>query len=607
MIFSFRGGFRVDDIFPHQVEFKSLPQSRTTASGGSDPRTATTLILFEEFVPLEYRQQLAVTSSGGRRRLPSLFSQTGKSKQWKQAATLNGRPYVVGHVPLSPTYREVEFEGLLRGGSATKVISLGNKASMRAPPSRAMSTVSSDVNSEAPSTPRTAGISAPLYVPTPEPPPAPPKSEEMHSDSTMAASVASTKRTSRFRLPGGIPVPSPGGSRKTGIAPAEYSSVDFETRLASYSDDEYSGVTETEAVKQARRETKDDAWVDILVGSQDRRMGGQDAELTPAERRRGIRGRRSDPEIASMEVAQVLAAVQDRTPSPPSFHERVDHDYGMDHFHDQDVDEIETVPRTSKDQTEDESIDEDMEPDLDSKDVDEVDQLAMSARQMARQQRRLGYFDLHPERRPQPADLPDDDPRDRLAHDEDSADETDEDSTPKHSQSQPQPTAPPLRKLPTPPSPPRVQDTPVPVANQRQLEPPAPSVTQNGNGSHEPKSATPSKTAALIEMYRERERGTPPKPTGPVPAPIPTIIAPLQPSRLPVRSASLPKETALPPQGLPIATPSPKTSPKPSPSLDAGQIELPRVPLDETGRASPARYVHGAPLHNVLEEEEEEV
>jgi hypothetical protein len=414
------------------------------------------------------------------------------------------------------------------------------------------------------------------------------------------------KRTSRFRLPGGIPVPSPGGSRKTGMAPAEYSSVDFETRLASYSDDEYSGVTETEAVKQKRRESKDDAWVDILVGSQNRRIGGQDAELSAAERRRGLRGRRSDPDMASMEVAQVLAAVRDRSPSPPSLNDRVDRDYGVDHFHDQDVDEIETVPRTSEARSEDDTVDYAAELDLDPESVDdEVDQPAMTARQMARQQRRLGYFDLHPERRPQSVNPPEDDPRTRLAYDEDSADETDEDSPLEHSQ----PSLASLRKLPTPPEAPRaIPEVPIPPTTPRQIELPQPiNVAQNGNGSLELKTATPSKTAALIEMYRERERGTPPKPNGPVPLPVPVVIAPLQPSRLPVRSASLPKETGLPPQGQPIASPSPKASPKPSPPLEEGLIELPRVPLDESGRASPARYVHGAPLHNVLEEEEEEV
>ncbi|OBZ73366.1 hypothetical protein A0H81_07159 [Grifola frondosa] len=74
------------------VEFKSLPIARVgTVSGMADPRTSTTLMLFEEFVPYEYRQQIA-SSGTNRRRLPSIFSNSSKSKQWKPAPTLNGRP-----------------------------------------------------------------------------------------------------------------------------------------------------------------------------------------------------------------------------------------------------------------------------------------------------------------------------------------------------------------------------------------------------------------------------------------------------------------------------------------------------------------------------------
>jgi hypothetical protein len=36
-----------------QVEFKSLPMSRLTISGGTDPRTSSTVFLFEKFVLLE--------------------------------------------------------------------------------------------------------------------------------------------------------------------------------------------------------------------------------------------------------------------------------------------------------------------------------------------------------------------------------------------------------------------------------------------------------------------------------------------------------------------------------------------------------------------------
>lgn len=610
-----------------------MPPSRTTASGGSDPRTATSLVLFEEFVPLEYRQELAVTSSN-RRRLPSLFSPSSKSKQWKQAPTLNGRPYIVGHVPRSPSYREVEFEGLLRGGTGTKVISLGKNPTR--PSTRVMSSASTALPDDALAAPLLAGISSPTHTRRPDSPLPPLKSEDLQPDATT-----SPKKTSRFRLPGGIPVPSPGGSRKAGMVPAEYSSVDFETRLASYSDDEYSGDRngglEAETAKQKRRESKDDAWVDILVGTQSRRMGGQDAELKRGDdRRKGIRARRSDPDLASLEVAQALAAVRDRSPSPPTDDDRDGHEHFMEPVLDFDVDEIETVPRTSGGRSV--SVDESVVMDgtqLSEVDTtveeEEVGEPPLSKRQMARQQRRLGYFDLHPERRPASYNVADEDPRIRLAH-SDSEDDDDDDGDDIYGP--PEDERPPM----LPPkaattSSPMKESSPILLSSPlvrreleetRKAEPHSkvdpvvypPSISHNGNGNGtipkaatpstkavtpSTKAATPSKTAALIEMYRERERGTSPKPAAPsqVPSPIP-------PSRLPVRAASLAKEgPASPAPPVQPAAPSPKASP-PQLSLDVIDIP-PRVPVDESGRSSPARYVHGAPLHNVLEEEEEEV
>jgi hypothetical protein len=117
---------------------------------------------------------------------------------------------------------------------------------------------------------------------------------------------------------------------------------------------------------------------------------------------------------------------------------------------------------------------------------------------------------------------------------------------------------------------------------------------------------TPSKTAALIEMYRERERGgTSPKTVTPAAA-VPIVIAPLAPSRLPIRNASLGKDSTPPPPAPLVAAPTPsKVLPKPSLPEEADHIDLPRIPLEDTGRNSPARYIHGAPLHNVIEEEEE--
>jgi hypothetical protein len=397
--------------------------------------------------------------------------------------------------------------------------------------------------------------------------------------------------------------------------PSEYSTVDFKTRLASYSDDESNSVTESEAVKQKRRQSKDDAWVDILVGTQARRMSEEDAKPKEGEaRRRVLSSRRSDPDMASLEVAQVLAAVRDNRPlSVVNLNDRVDRDYGVDNLHDhlndQDVDEIETVPRTSdvraeaddddeeEEQEEQEEQEEEThfaaEPRLshDHEDADdELDMPAPSQRITLKQQRRLGYFDLHPERRRattgDPLDM-DADPRDRLAYD-DSDDEADDEDP----YGPPQPPAPTIRKLPVPPEAPRALPvTPAPEP-KHQAEP---TVAPKDS---EPKPTATSKTAALIELYREKERSTPPKPAGPVPL---SPIAPLTPSRLPVRTLQKEGGSLPAPQEQAIAT-----LPIPSPPKETTVTEPPRIVLEESGRASPARYVHGAPLHNVVEEEEEE-
>ncbi|KAJ8581004.1 hypothetical protein M405DRAFT_847307 [Rhizopogon salebrosus TDB-379] len=116
-----------------------------------------------------------------------------------------------------------------------------------------------------------------------------------------------------------------------------------------------------------------------------------------------------------------------------------------------------------------------------------------------------------------------------------------------------------------------------------------------------------SRTAALIEMYREREKKaqtTPPAST----------------SRLPVRSTSLdtlPKETALPPvlvvQSEPVVQSKPVVLPEPpvvlpEPVLVTPSDKAAEEPVAATGLhdEDPGRYVHGAPLHNVIEEEEED-
>jgi hypothetical protein len=81
--------------------------------------------------------------------------------------------------------------------------------------------------------------------------------------------------------------------------------IEFETRLASYSDDELNTINTNsrKMSKEERRRSKDDAWVDILVASHSRRAGNQDAEhrrLASSPPPRNVS--HQDPEIASLEI-----------------------------------------------------------------------------------------------------------------------------------------------------------------------------------------------------------------------------------------------------------------------------------------------------------------
>ncbi|KAH7886807.1 hypothetical protein F5I97DRAFT_1870488 [Phlebopus sp. FC_14] len=559
------------------IEFKSLPINKTTAPQGIDPRTGTTVVLFEEFVPLEYRQQLA-KESGTKRRLPFLFSPSIKSKQWKPAPTLNGRPYVVGHVPKSPSFREVEFEGLLRS-NGSKVLTL----SVQTPPSS--TALSPPTTNRDQSAPRVA-ISSPPSMNSTVPTPPNKQLERAASDTPLTQGGG---KKSRFRLP----VPSPSTVRRSGLVPAEYSSVDFETRLASYSDDELYETASikalTPAEKQERRMSRDDAWVDILVANHNRRMESQEAEWKgPGERVRGLKGGRSDPELASQEVAQVLAGIRARSPLSDDEREATP-----------EPTRVEGTPVSPK-----------------NKEVKDEDPDVVSV--MSYPKKRVGYFDLHPERRPGSG-------RTLPVRPQANADDSDGDDIPDelvYGMPERAPVLPPepLRAsfetegseyAPTSSASP-VREIDVPEfadVEERREE------MESGHSRAEsttlpqillptpdtPKPTGQSKTAALIEMYREREKQT---------------FSTVTPSRLPLRSSSLhDKEEAS--HLVPVVIPSPASPSQPVMSnqhiddeVDFDQEEVLLAPPDMlfegSGRNSPGRYVHGEPLHNVLEEEEEE-
>jgi hypothetical protein len=360
----------------------------------------------------------------------------------------------------------------------------------------------------------------------------------------------------------------------------------------------------------------------------------------------------TDPDLAGLEAAQALAAEtigREMSPDPDDLDRRREQrarEREMERLRDSDVVEIEHVPRASGQTERSEETEHDMSSDGYGEDEDNLTPNALAQlhpvvnqRQEARNQRRLGYFDLHPERRPPSVATQDDDPRSLLSA-TDSDEEPDVVPIPRNLDIARSLDVPTVRPLPTPTGP--AHHSPVsPVdiphfddAEDRRREEreharskadsviltPTNGASADRNGHvgagkiAEPKPAAPSKTSALIDMFREKEQRVSPaaKPAGPSPAPVP--------SRLPVRTGTIPTVAPAPikaPQPLPKTPPAPSPTPvalpkspappapAPAPLLDPAAIEPPR-PIIDSGRASPARYVHGAPLHNVLEEEEEE-
>ncbi|KAJ7627265.1 hypothetical protein FB45DRAFT_795432 [Roridomyces roridus] len=567
------------------VEYKSRSSSMSTQDGGA------TVVLYEEFVPREYRLALAGSSGTSRRRLPSIFSPAaprGGGKTWRQAPTLNGRPYVLGAVP-SPTLGpaststkalERDFEGMLRGQGPTKVISLGGK--------------------------QRPEMTSPLS-PSPSPgqqlrsPGQPLSMARTRSGDDSSGDSGLVKRQSgRFRLPGGMGAnPSPGMKP----VPAEAQAVEFETRMTGLGSDDEGFLEEDQDQRRraAGKAVDADAWVDILVGSvQARRMGGQDAELGTGSgrRRRGVMSG-PDLDLANMERAQALAAETMGRVASPDFdeierrREQRAREREEERLRDSDVVEVERVPRAQPELEEEEEEEEEGDDGYGEESDDESGRVTPTHPAIAEaRQRRVGYFDLHPDRRPPSVatnDPEDDDPRSLLSRADSEEEEPEIDIQPRNLDN--------IRPLPTPQ-----------VTNTHEF--PTSNGNANGNGhsgipiaAPKPTPGTPSKTSALIDMFREREQQQQrPKPGGPVPAP----------SRPPVRVAPAPAPAAVP---SPATPPAPVPAPAPAPALPPAEPPKASPPLlepdrstvlTETGRASPARYVHGAPLHNVIEEEEEE-
>lgn len=646
-----------------------------------DPRTASTLVLFEEFVPAEYRQALMQQGNKPklRTRLPSLLS-PGKNKggkQWKQAATLNGKPYTIGATPspragssLGMGMREAEFERMLLGGGAvTKVLTLDGaaRASAQVPPAAAaaagqpLATPVKDrgiqgpivANRSSPNVNAVSGAPPTISVAKPDAPPMSPASP---------AGGTGTAKKSRFRFPV--------GRENRHMIPSEYDTVDFETRLASYSDDEVNGGVNGNGKNGngGRGRDRDDAWVDILVASSAKRMTGQDAELRPRVRSNNnsngsgsgrVLGRtgsgHSDPELASQEVERALAAVQAARQMSPPTDDEADEVGRMRRELAREVEVRELTPEMLNAKGRSRSASPQPPPPAvgldDDEDEDDDEKFLSPALRELQQKKGRGYFDLHPDRRPA---LETQKTQATAGHgysDERNTMYSDGDFEPSTSYN---PSLGSAERLPDGDIevPAFVDSNPNPGyhrefehAKKDSMVLPA-SVGGSGGGPT-------GRTAQLIEMYREREKlGTAPAPAAPPPAPLgasfgdesaipptaPLMFQP-KPSRLPVRSSSL--QNDLPTSATAAATskvpkvPSalvpgagpPSSIPMPTQGFDLddeddldgdGEVDEEQLMRDlnpprpapfvaeDLGRVSPMRYVHGAPLHNVLEEGEEE-
>lgn len=563
---------------------------------------STSLVLFEEFVPAEYRSALLNQGNKPSRRIPgfgAFLSPAKKNqKQWQKAQTLNGRPYVVGNVPRNSQSREAEFERILAGGtSSTKVLSLNSDSPRRGPtdelskltinPTLAAAKSQGNLNSPGPMTPV-----KPLDSPT--------------VARTASPFSPSSLRKPRFRL-------AVGRDSRKGMVPSEYDTVDFETRLASYSDDELnnsnrssgddaSGDAQKNKIRE-RRMSKDDAWVDILVASAGKRMGNQDAEMRPrvasgprngnlsvADNMGGGSGGsgHSDPELASKEVAQALAAIRQHPPTDD------EGDGGSDWAIRRELEKPVELREPTLDMLRHNGNGNGNGNGYGHEKEEEEEEEHMP-------RKRLGYFDLHPDRRPGPPRSESQLTYEGSMYSEggsiepammDGERQVDGDiEVPAFvSESPARPT----------------HET----AKTDSMTLPAAPLTIDSFARENPQS----KTAQLIEMYRERERSTRPAAPAPGAAPntnLPAVpLAPTAPlaiaskaSRIPVRSSSLEGPPSVPRD----VSPEPESSEFENDETDIPVITPGAVPyvVGELGRQSPGRYVHGAPLHNVIEEEEE--
>ncbi|QRV95888.1 hypothetical protein RhiJN_23906 [Ceratobasidium sp. AG-Ba] len=496
------------------IDFKALPSHSNSINmftQSSDPRTSNQWFVFEEFVPREYRDQL---TNPKKKRNALGFSV--KPKQWKPATTLNGKPYTSGMAPHSPGFATTDFDTMLKNSrGVTRKISAGedNTDSWHSNPPG----INGDLT-----------ISTPTYAPPIQthsltPTPTTPKRPSPSPRGMTGSATKSGGLSSRFRI----------GSAKRGNIGSEYDpNLDFETRTASEGSDSPDQSHPERSFglaglgspgKHGRKQSKDDAWVDILVADQGRRMRNQDATFT---RGAGIafptgssstlrRGRAtSDPDIQQQHQQHRMT------------YDDEEEDYTMG-----------TAPVPVTPPAEYRSSDEEVMP-------------------------------VPREPSPDPA---------------------------AHIYVQPEPAEPAIPGRPSQET--RYEDDPEEYEPESDFEPTSDdhhgreedmttrsfAISDSGYKEDDPTTSSlgqpispklmPRRPAngvsSLIDMYAERDAQS-------------QAVA-LKPSRLPVRTTS----KAQTPEEALVAPPVP--------------------PALEPGRASPSRYVHGAPLHNVMEEEDDDV
>ena len=501
------------------------------------------------------------------------LSGSGGTERIREVGGISGPLYVGGADPsvsvLSPTtsigsaYMSVSSP--LLGASSSKDHSLSQaQAPLPVPP--LPSTLKSSTNST--STTATQTLKMDTMKPMPTTPTSPTNSQM--TATTMGGTPTNAKRSSFLRSI---------NKRTAGLPPAEYDTLDFETRavhLGGGSDedvvgsDDLNGNGKVESIGAERRnrrkgrqllgygagherkESKDDAWVDILVGSQ-RRMEGHSAESSGGKRR-SMDDLDGEMERVQEEVRRVMKEVGDgedveppRSLSRSRFKARAN-----------------GVGASSARSSEDASADD-----------EDVYGAPYSASKLA-----------VPQPFPDAASIDSGDfepiPHMRAASDQGS-------STPQ-------------RPLSPPPDTP-----PKPTVGLGKLG-------IGGKG-----------VSSLIDVYREKEKAS----SSPSPAPssstsrIQAVAGSLGASKLPVRTASLAKPPAIVPSSDSLPPPEPpSTTPPPRSSIisdaDSERLSINIEEMDDAAleayltkhvaiKPTTPRYVHGAPLHNVVEAEEEEV